>query len=54
MQILLAMPLGSPGIKYNASSMTTLDSLHSGKLHILLFMPLLMLLRHILKINWNC
>lgn len=37
MQILLAMPLGSPGIKYNASSMTTLDSLHSGKLHILLF-----------------
>lgn len=37
MQILLAMPLGSPCIKYNASSMTTLDGLHSGKLHILLF-----------------
>lgn len=37
MQILLVMPLGSLGIKYNASSMTALDSLHSGKLHILLF-----------------
>lgn len=37
MQILLVMPLGSPRIKYNASSVITLDSLHSGKLHILLF-----------------
>lgn len=37
MQIILVMPLGSRGVKYNASSMTTLDSLHSGKLHILLF-----------------
>lgn len=37
MQILLVMPLGSLCIKCDASSMTTLDSLHSGKLHILLF-----------------
>lgn len=37
MQILLVMPLGSLCIKYNASSMTTLDSLHSGKLRTLLF-----------------
>lgn len=37
MQILLAMPLGGLGIKYSASSMTKLDSLHSGKSHILLF-----------------
>lgn len=37
MQILLVMPLGSLCIKSDASSMTTLDSLHSGKLHVLLF-----------------
>lgn len=37
MQIVLVMPFGSPCIKCNASSMTTLESLHSGELHVLLF-----------------